>query len=122
MDGGFLLFTGIFLFGRLGHYALWDDETMVALASQGILESGDTSAKHGENIVAYRSGLLLRDLCDRSTPPLTAYLIAPSLWLFGTTSLAARLPCAILGWALVFFWSHASFFVIYSGTAQEQNT
>ena len=76
---------------------------MVALASQGILESGDTSAKHGENIVAYRSGLLLRDLCDRSTPPLTAYLIAPSLWLFGTTSLAARLPCAILGWALMAF-------------------
>ena len=89
------------LFARLGHYALWDDETMVALAAQGVLSSGDTTAIHGENIVAYRSGLLLRNLHDRSTPPLTAYLAAPSIWCFGATSLAARLPCALLGLGLM---------------------
>lgn len=76
---------------------------MVALAAQGVLSSGDTTALHGENIVAYRSGLLLRDLHDRSTPPLTTYLTAPALWLFGSTSLAARLPCALLGLALMGF-------------------
>jgi 4-amino-4-deoxy-L-arabinose transferase-like glycosyltransferase len=101
VDGIFVIFTGFLLFGRLGHYSLWDDETMVALASQGVLTSGDTVATHGENIVAYRSGLLLRDLCDRSTPPLTAYLTAPSIWLFGSTSFAARFPCAVLGFGLM---------------------
>jgi hypothetical protein len=101
LDWGFLFFVGILLFARLGNYSLWDDESMVALASQGILASGDTTSMHGENIAAYRSGLLLRNLCDRSTPPFTAYLIAPSIWLFGGTSFAARFPCAMLGLAFM---------------------
>jgi len=100
LDGTFLIVAGFFLFARLGHYALWDDEALTALASRGILESGDTRAINGHNIFAYRSGLLLNNLCDRSTPPLTSYLVAPSIWLFGDTSFAARFPCAILGMAL----------------------
>jgi len=89
------------LFSRLGHYALWDDEAMVALSSQGILSSGDTIASHGDNIAAYRSGLLLHGLCDRSTPPLAAYLAAISIWLIGPTSFAARFPFALIGMGLM---------------------
>ena len=72
LDGSFLIVTGFFLFARLDHHALWDDEALTALASRGILESGDTKAINGHNIVAYRSGLLLINLRDRSTPPLTS--------------------------------------------------
>ena len=101
LDSAFLFLCGIMLFSLLGHYSLWDDEAMVALSSQGILSSGDTIATHGDNIVAYRSGLLLHGLCDRSTPPLAAYLAAPSIWLFGPTSFAARMPFALIGMSLM---------------------
>lgn len=97
LDGSFLLVAGFLLFARLGNYALWDDEAMVALASQGILSSGDTRAVVGDNLVAYRSGLLLQDQFDRSTPPLTSFLTAPSIAFFGPTSFAARFPWALLG-------------------------
>lgn len=101
LDSAFLFLCGIMLFSRLGHYSLWDDEAMVALSSQGISSSGDTIATHGDNIVAYRSGLLLHGLCDRSTPPLAAYLAALSIWLFGPTSFAARIPFALIGMSLM---------------------
>ena len=101
LDGAFLIITGFFLFAGLGHHALWDDEALTALASRGILESGDTKVIDGHNIVAYRSGLLLSNLCDRSTPPLTSYLVAPSIWLFGDTAFAARFLCAVLGMTIM---------------------
>jgi len=97
----FLLLSAIFLFSNLGRYALWDDETMVSLAAEGILETGDTTAVHGRNIVAYRNGLVLKNLSDRSTPPLSSYITAVSFALFGKTAWAARIPFALMGMALM---------------------
>jgi len=97
----FLAVSGFMLFWNLGSYSLWDDESMVSLAAQGILQTGDTSAVHGGNITAYREGILLRDLHDRSTPPLSAYLAALPIRILGPTSYAARLPFAVIGFALM---------------------
>ncbi len=87
----------LFLFVRLGHYCLWDDEAITALNAQAILRTGDTTALLDQNLIAYGGGILLKDLHDRSTPPFPSYLTAPFLKIFGSNSLAARLPFVLLG-------------------------
>lgn len=96
-----VLVSGFMLFTNLGHYALWDDEAMVGLVAQGVLRTGDTSAVLDHNIVAYREGMLLNDLKDRSTPPLATYITSLSFALFGVNALAARMPFALAGLATV---------------------
>lgn len=93
--------SGLLLFGRLGHYALWDDEAATALVAQGVWQSGDTTAVLGHNVAACRNGLLLRDLHERSTPPLAAYLAAPLAGLRPGEALGARLPFAVLGFICI---------------------
>lgn len=85
------------LFVHLGRYALWDDESYTALHAKAVLATGDTSAIVGENIVAFRNGLLLKDLHDRTTPPLQCYLAAAFIGTFGNSAFAARLPFALAG-------------------------
>lgn len=94
---GTLLISAILLFAGLGHYALWDDEAVTALAADGVWRTGDTSVLLDHNIVAYRSGLLLKGTKERSTPPLAAYFAAPFLGIFGHSALVARLPFAFVG-------------------------
>lgn len=94
---GTLLISAILLFAGLGHYALWDDEAVTALAADGVWRTGDTSVILDHNIVAYRSGLLLKGTKERSTPPLGAYFAAPFLGIFGHSALVARLPFAFVG-------------------------
>jgi 4-amino-4-deoxy-L-arabinose transferase-like glycosyltransferase len=104
-----LIASAVLIFARLGHYPLWDDEAITALAAEGVLRTGDTTAVLDRNFVAYGGGILLKNNHDRSTPPLPAYLTAPSLALFGRTSFAARLPFALLGVAcvaLMLRWLH----------------
>lgn len=93
--------SGYFLFASLGHYALWDDESMVGLVAQSVQQTGDTSVYLDHNLVAYRSGLLVRDGRDRSTPPLATYLAAASFSLFGQSAFSARLPFALFGLATI---------------------
>ena len=96
-----LLFTG------LGHYPLWDDEAMDGLSAQSILQTGDTTARVGHNLVAYRNGLLLAPPKGDTgslrigMPPLTAYGAAVSMRLFGQSAWAARLPSVLCGLACV---------------------
>jgi hypothetical protein len=95
------------LFIHLDHYALWDDESLVALIGQGVWRTGDTTAINGDNIVAYRDGLLLKGLKDRSSPPLQYYIVAPFVGLLGPHAWAVRLPMAMMGVAcvgLMFWW------------------
>jgi hypothetical protein len=104
-----LVLLAVLLFTRLGWYALWDDETMVALVAQGVNHTGDTSVlmDHG-NIVGYDRGILIRDFRDRSTPPLATYITAASFSLFGVDAWTARWPFAFLGlctYALILFWA-----------------
>jgi hypothetical protein len=99
-----LLALGAFLlFFRLGHYALWDDESMVALIGSNVWETGDTGIVVGHNIVAYRGGALVSGMRDRSTPPLGAYLAAPMIGLFGGGTFALRFPFALFGWGVLAF-------------------
>ena len=92
-----IFLSSFFLFKNLGYYALWDDESVSALVANGIQRTGDTSAFLDHNIVAYRSGLLVRDGKDRSTPPLSTYLTAGAFSLLGVDAFSARLPSAIFG-------------------------
>src|SRR5262245_4653408 len=91
----------VFLFARLGHYALWDDEAGTALSALGVWRTGDTSAMLDHNIAAYESGKDLINLKERLMPPLPAYLTAPFVGVFGRNSLAARFPFALCGMACV---------------------
>jgi hypothetical protein len=100
---------GFLLFAQLGRYALWDDESLVALSAKAAQRTGDTSVllDHG-NIVAYRNGLCIHDFADRSTPPLPSYLTAASFTAFGVSAWTARLPFALLGIGtglLLFLWA-----------------
>ncbi len=95
-----LLLLAFLLFFRLGHYALWSDEAETALHAQGILATGDTTARIGHNLVAYDGGINLRHFCERMEPPLQSYLAAPFLALFGAEAGAVRLPFAAFGLAL----------------------
>ena len=104
-----LLLSALLLFTHLGHYALWDDESLAALIGDGVWHTGDTSAVHGQNIVAYRDGLLIKGLKDRSSPPLQYYIVAPFVGVIGENAWAARLPMAMLGFgcvALMMWWMH----------------
>ena len=96
-----LLVSAFFLFARLGHYALWDDEANTALIAQGVWQTGDTSAVVGDNLVAFRDGWTLKNLHERATPPLSFYLTAPFIGLLGETAWAARLPFALCGFGTV---------------------
>jgi hypothetical protein len=93
--------SAVLLFARLGHYALWDDESLTALPAIGIWRTGDTYALLDHNLVASRGGVGLRDLRERYNSPLASYVAAPSLGLLGRSPLAARLPFAACGLACV---------------------
>ena len=107
-----LVVWAFLLFAQLGHYALWDDESLTALSAKAIQATGDTGVllDHG-NIVAYRNGLCVHDFADRSTPPLAAYLCAASFDVFSISAFTARLPFAELGFgtgALLLIWARAA--------------
>src|SRR5262249_14613581 len=97
LSAAIFLVAAILLFVRLGHYALWDDEAVVALSAKGVLQTGDTTAAIGHNIVAYNGGILLRNLHDRSTPPLPAYVTAVAMRILGDNAWCLRLPFALCG-------------------------
>jgi hypothetical protein len=101
--------AAVMLFARLGRYSLWDDEAITALTAKGVWQTGDTSAVVGHNLVAFRNGLLLDNLKDRSSPPLQFYVSAPFIGIMGDSALSARLVFAISGLAcvgLMFWWLH----------------
>lgn len=94
---GLLLVAATLLFWRLGHYGFWCDEAQTALAAKGILRTGDTSAVVDHNVVAYRGGILLKDLHERSTPPLPAYVTALVMAVAGEDTGWLRFPFALCG-------------------------
>lgn len=106
---GTLIAAAFMLFWNLGHYSLWVDEAVTALSGKSVLATGDTSAwVDDKNLSAYGSGLELRGMHARMTPPLTAYLTAASFAVFGVTTWAARFPFALAGLfsvALMLWWA-----------------
>ena len=92
-----VLVMSVLLFARLGRYHLWDDEANTALFAKSVWRTGDTYAMIGHNIVAYGGGRELENLRNRYMPPLSYYLAAPFLGLFGDSTFAARFPFAVCG-------------------------
>lgn len=92
--------SAFLLFFNLGHYALWDDEVGLAVPALNVWTNGDTGIVYGNNILAARQGIIVRNLKDRANPPLPAYLMAPFVTISGSP-LFARLPMALCGLATV---------------------
>ena len=92
-----IMVSSFLLFYRLGHYPLWDDEATTAMFGQSVWEKGDTYAIRDHNIIAFNSGVELRDLRNRYIPPLQFYLAAPFVGLAPGSAFAARLSFAICG-------------------------
>ena len=100
--GAIFLLAAVFLFTHLGVYSLWDDEAETALGARAIIQTGDTAATLDHNLNARRGGINLRNLHDRSTPPLASYLMAASFALGQQNSFFARAPFSLLGLGAVF--------------------
>ncbi|MBU4334694.1 MAG: hypothetical protein KKD07_09665 [Candidatus Omnitrophica bacterium] len=97
-----VLLSSFFLFYRLGHYPLWDDEATTAMFGQSVWETGDTSAIRGHNLIAYKSGYELKNLKNRYIPPLQFYLAAPFTGTIKNSAFAARFPFAVCGLLTIF--------------------
>jgi hypothetical protein len=96
-----LVISSLFLFARLGHYALWDDEAITGLHALGVWRTGDMTAVIGRNVVGYHGGATLTGLQERYIPPLSFYLAAMPVGLSGGATWASRLPFALCGLACV---------------------
>lgn len=97
----------MFMFFRLGHYALWDDEATTALFAQSVWQTGDTYAVLDDNLIAYNSGVELKNLKNRYISPLAFYLAAPFVGPNPGSAFFARLPfaiCGILSIGLILVW------------------
>lgn len=98
---------GMLLLG-LGAHPFWDDEAITAYFGRAILRTGAPTALYGENLNSVRNGLeLFPNLRDRAFPQVNFYVTAVGMWLFGESTLAARLPHAFLGWLTIpaLFWA-----------------
>jgi hypothetical protein len=99
LKGQYLLFFAIslfFLFFGLGHNSLWDDEANTALFGKSVWRTGDTNALLGNNLIAFREGLELKDLKNRLIPPIQYYFISPVAGIFDPTSPNIRIPFAAI--------------------------
>lgn len=105
---GFLTAAAWLLFWSLGDYALWDDEAGTALHATAVSQTGDTGAMVGENLVAFRNGVALRNLKDRTVSPLQYYVAAPFVAWGKQSAFFSRLPFAFAGFialALIGYWA-----------------
>jgi Dolichyl-phosphate-mannose-protein mannosyltransferase len=95
---GIVIVAAALLFARLGHYAFWDDEAVVALDAKGVLRTGNASVllDHG-NVIGYRRGTAISNFVDQVDPPLETYLVAGSFALFDLGTWQGRLPFALCG-------------------------
>ena len=99
------------LFFNLGNYALWDDEAGTALHGIAVSRTGDTGALVGENLVAFRNGVALKGLKDRTVSPLQYYICAPFMMVDPHSSYWARMPFSVAGLialGLFLYWIHSS--------------
>jgi len=93
----FVLLGGLLLFSSLGAYALWDDEAGTALHGISVSQTGDTGALVGHNLVAFRNGVALKNLKERTVSPLQYYVCALFMTFGHATSLLARIPFSLAG-------------------------
>lgn len=91
--------AALLIFWSLGSRFLWQDEAETALLGKTILKFGRPVAYDGLNVVSQEAGREFNeyDYLWRWSPWLQYYVAAISIGLFGTNTIAARLPFAILG-------------------------
>ncbi len=108
-----LIVAAVLLFWGLGRRDLWQDEAETAMLAKNILRFKLPIVFDGVNLVSTEAGRGFGpDLLWRWSPWLQFYLAASSFAIFGTTTLAARLPYAGLGLlcvALTFFFARRAF-------------
>src|SRR5271156_6095264 len=95
--------AGLLIFWSLSGRYLWQDEAETALLGQNILKFAVPKAYDGTNIVSQEAGreFNTKVYVWRWSPWLQYYLAAMSIGIFGPSTLAARLPFAILGFLTV---------------------
>jgi len=90
--------SGTLLLASLASPYLWQDEAQTALLARSILEHGIPHGTDGTNSFSQERGLELdEDGVWRWHTWLSFYAVAASFALLGETTLAARLPFALLG-------------------------
>lgn len=114
--GGLALAIAIasaFIFTNLGDAYFWADEAQTAALSVNTLAYGYPKVWDGKNLLTHSMGYDFNDdLVFTSNPWMQFYICSLSLFLFGKTTLAARLPFALLGVAtIIIVWNLAM--VIY---------
>ena len=95
-----LLVGAAFLYIRLGQQTLWQDEAETAILARNLLRFGYPKAFDGLNLVWDPQGYG-PNFAWIYHPWGTFYLTALSFKLCGISTLAARAPCALLGWLTI---------------------
>ncbi|MEW6744444.1 MAG: glycosyltransferase family 39 protein [Planctomycetota bacterium] len=92
----------VLVLANLGNHYLWQDEAQTALIGKTILSHGTPRGTDGKNFFSQERGSEYgKNYIWRWHAWLQFYLVAPSLALLGSTTIAARLPFALLGVATV---------------------
>lgn len=97
-----LSLASILLLPGLGAPRLWQDEAETALLARNVLKFGVPRVWDGENLAAQYYDLDYNAHLVSQRPWLPIYLTAGSLFAFGATTVAARLPSVLCGLAAVF--------------------
>jgi 4-amino-4-deoxy-L-arabinose transferase-like glycosyltransferase len=106
--GAILVLAVLLLFWSLDGRSLWQDEAETALLAKSILKHGVPIAQDGANVVSqeaskeFVAGSRLPYFLWRWSPWAQFYIAAGSFALLGPTTLAARLPFAVLGLVAVY--------------------
>jgi 4-amino-4-deoxy-L-arabinose transferase-like glycosyltransferase len=96
--GVVMILAAFLLFFSLGDRCLWQDEAETALLAKSILHNGLPIAWDGTNLISQEmSKEFGPDFLWRWSPWVQYYLTAGSFALFGSATVAARLPFAALG-------------------------
>lgn len=86
------------LLKSLDNQPLWDDEAVTALFARNVQHFGLPLSWDGRNLITGVNGAdFNEDFVQTWDPPLPAYIIAGSFYLFGESTFSARLPFVILG-------------------------
>lgn len=98
-----LIVASALILFRLGDAYFWADEAQTATLSYNTLSFGYPRVWDGKNLLTHTNGKDFNmDFAYTENPWLQFYLCALSLYLFGKTSLAGRIPFAIFGILSIF--------------------
>jgi hypothetical protein len=88
-----------------GKDCFWDDEAATAILAKNIVKTGRMTGWDGRNLLSYRNGTVLFDNYISREPPLQCYYTALWFKLFGSSTLAGRIPFILCGLlSLVVLW------------------